>query len=241
MMNLLAILLGWVIGRTLKVVPYTAPPASQPAGPRYPPTPTRPRGPIRPTAQPAPTPRGSTVPASTTLTAPQWPQVTPSGLPPFPGSGWVPDEPPPAAVVSRAQALLPALWASGEGTFKIEKTAGRWIAFRATNMGGKRGVVAYRLRDPASATSTAATTPTVTPGPTLLDTSSSSTTALPTLRRGSRGSEVEILQKRLGITADGIFGPGTEAAVKAYQRSKGLTADGVVGPNTWRALFGGGT
>jgi len=108
-------------------------------------------------------------------------------------------------------------------------------------MGGKRGVVAYRLRDPASATSTAATTPTVTPGPTLLDTSSSSTTALPTLRRGSRGTEVEILQKQLGITADGIFGPGTEAAVKAYQRSKGLTADGVVGPNTWRALFGGGT
>lgn len=54
-------------------------------------------------------------------------------------------------------------------------------------------------------------------------------------RRG-RAHEVRIAQRRLGVTADGVFGPGTEAAVKAFQRSRGLTADGIIGPTTWRAL-----
>ncbi len=51
-----------------------------------------------------------------------------------------------------------------------------------------------------------------------------------------RGSSVAVLQRRLHITADGVFGPGTERAVKAFQRRHGLTADGVVGPATWKAL-----
>ena len=38
------------------------------------------------------------------------------------------------------------------------------------------------------------------------------------LRKGSRGNEVKELQEFLGIGADGVFGPGTEAAVKAWQR-----------------------
>jgi Putative peptidoglycan binding domain len=51
-----------------------------------------------------------------------------------------------------------------------------------------------------------------------------------------RGSSVRLLQRRLGIGADGVFGPGTSRAVKAFQRSHGLAADGVVGPGTWQAL-----
>jgi hypothetical protein len=47
---------------------------------------------------------------------------------------------------------------------------------------------------------------------------------------------VRALQRRLGIAADGIFGPGTAAAVRRFQRRHGLTADGIVGPATWRAL-----
>ena len=38
------------------------------------------------------------------------------------------------------------------------------------------------------------------------------------------------------ITADGLFGPGTQSAVETFQRLKGLTPDGVVGPATWTAL-----
>ena len=67
---------------------------------------------------------------------------------------------------------------------------------------------------------------------------STSTTALPVLRRGSRGAEVKILQTHLGIASDGAFGPGTENAVRAFQRSRGLTPDGIVGAQTWGALLG---
>ena len=59
-----------------------------------------------------------------------------------------------------------------------------------------------------------------------------------TLRQGSRGDAVRQLQEILGITADGIFGPITKAAVKDYQAANGLKADGIVGPLTWAALLG---
>jgi peptidoglycan hydrolase-like protein with peptidoglycan-binding domain len=94
--------------------------------------------------QPRPTPQ---LPAGTQTSTPPWPQVVPSGLPPFPGAGWQYDEPPPAAVVQRAKALVSQLWSGGAGTFKIEQTGGRWIAFRAELVkGGKKGVVAYRVK-----------------------------------------------------------------------------------------------
>jgi peptidoglycan hydrolase-like protein with peptidoglycan-binding domain len=59
-----------------------------------------------------------------------------------------------------------------------------------------------------------------------------------TLKRGSTGDAVKQMQQKLGIPADGDFGPGTEAAVKKWQAANGLTADGVVGPKTLAALMG---
>jgi peptidoglycan hydrolase-like protein with peptidoglycan-binding domain len=56
------------------------------------------------------------------------------------------------------------------------------------------------------------------------------------VKRGYRGPGVSAIQRRLGITADGVFGPLTERAVKRFQRRHGLVADGVVGPITRRAL-----
>ena len=54
-------------------------------------------------------------------------------------------------------------------------------------------------------------------------------------RRGSRrrgGGGVRSLQRRIGVPADGVFGPATEAALKRWQRRHGLVADGVAGPVT---------
>ncbi|MGP4075845.1 L,D-transpeptidase family protein [Halobacillus sp. K22] len=58
-----------------------------------------------------------------------------------------------------------------------------------------------------------------------------------TLRYGSKGDSVKILQRKLAITADGSFGPQTLKSVKNFQKSKGLVVDGIVGPNTRKALF----
>lgn len=57
-----------------------------------------------------------------------------------------------------------------------------------------------------------------------------------TLKTGSRGDTVKLLQHRLNIMADGIFGKLTEEAVKEFQTGHGLAADGIVGPKTWEAL-----
>jgi len=58
------------------------------------------------------------------------------------------------------------------------------------------------------------------------------------LKVGSRGEDVKQLQTKLGLTADGSFGPNTEKKVKEWQLANGLTADGIVGPGTWSKMFG---
>ena len=56
------------------------------------------------------------------------------------------------------------------------------------------------------------------------------------LKIGSRGKEVKTLQEFFSITADGIFGKGTELTVKKWQMDNGLVSDGIVGPKTWDAM-----
>ncbi|MBW4508179.1 MAG: peptidoglycan-binding protein [Scytonematopsis contorta HA4267-MV1] len=73
--------------------------------------------------------------------------------------------------------------------------------------------------------------------------------ALPTLRRGSQGQQVKLLQDLLNqadrkqnfgnpppLNIDGDFGANTETAVKNFQKYYGLTIDGVVGAKTWAKL-----
>ena len=63
---------------------------------------------------------------------------------------------------------------------------------------------------------------------------------MPTVKRGSKGKAVKVLQVILGgLDIDGSFGPLTEESVRKFQKTHGgLTVDGVVGPKTWRALLG---
>ena len=60
------------------------------------------------------------------------------------------------------------------------------------------------------------------------------------LKLGSKGEDVKTLQEKLGLKADGSFGPGTEKAVKEWQTKNGLIPDGVIGDKSWQllALFG---
>jgi peptidoglycan hydrolase-like protein with peptidoglycan-binding domain len=63
----------------------------------------------------------------------------------------------------------------------------------------------------------------------------------PLTKKGDSEHPVRTLQHLLRargqtVAVDGKFGAKTEAAVKAFQKAKGLTADGIVGPKTWAAI-----
>ena len=73
------------------------------------------------------------------------------------------------------------------------------------------------------------------------------TVKLEVLKKGSKGEQVEALQRLLkthgyGLGSnnpfDGDFGSMTDTAVKLYQRDNGLTEDGIVGEKTWKKLLG---
>src|SRR4051812_11552043 len=57
-----------------------------------------------------------------------------------------------------------------------------------------------------------------------------------TLRHGSEGEDVAAVQRALGIPADGVYGPVTRRAVRAFQAAPGRGVDGVVGPAPAGAL-----
>jgi peptidoglycan hydrolase-like protein with peptidoglycan-binding domain len=64
----------------------------------------------------------------------------------------------------------------------------------------------------------------------------------PQIRQGAKEHPVPTLQHLLRaqgqtVTVDGIFGPETDAAVRAFQQQKHLAVDGIVGPLTWGALI----
>jgi peptidoglycan hydrolase-like protein with peptidoglycan-binding domain len=59
-----------------------------------------------------------------------------------------------------------------------------------------------------------------------------------TLRRGARGDLVRIVQRKLALEDDGIFGALTEAALRRFQRNNALVADGIAGPKSWVVIDG---
>ncbi len=64
----------------------------------------------------------------------------------------------------------------------------------------------------------------------------------PLVRQDDEDHPVRTLQDLLRarghtVEVDGIFGPMTDAAVRAFQKERGLAVDGIVGQHTWTALI----
>jgi Transglycosylase-like domain/Putative peptidoglycan binding domain len=68
------------------------------------------------------------------------------------------------------------------------------------------------------------------------DTTSSGKRARTASTSSAAGYDVKAVQRKLGITADGVAGPQTRRAIRRFQKRNGLTVDGVVGPQTLAAL-----
>jgi hypothetical protein len=98
----------------------------------------------------------------------------------------------------------------------------KWLGFMKSE--GKPPLNVAILKEwPAGATSTVSETPT--PSIPVRD-----------LKIGDEGDDVKELQAALKITADGIFGRGTRAAVIKYQADRDMRPDGIVGKNTRHEL-----
>jgi hypothetical protein len=58
------------------------------------------------------------------------------------------------------------------------------------------------------------------------------------IRPGAKGASVKIVQKALGLKADGEYGPHTKKAVIAFQDNHDIVdSNGIVGPKTWAELI----
>ena len=58
------------------------------------------------------------------------------------------------------------------------------------------------------------------------------------IKRGDRSQAVKLIQDRLGVLSDGIFGAETEQHLQQWHRTHGLPADGVFGALTMQRMFG---
>jgi putative chitinase len=131
-------------------------------------------------------------------------------------------------IETKEGALASALWFWTTNKLNPVADTGDVVALTKRINGGDIGLADRQARYNVAMQALTGTIPTRAP-------ISAATTA--TLRRGSKGDAVKQMQQKLGIAADGDFGPGTEAAVRKWQAANGLVADGIVGPKTLAALM----
>lgn len=99
------------------------------------------------------------------------------------------------------------------------------------------GIAAFALATAAGVGAVVGTT-----GQAARESASSPCVQTAVLRQGSKGGEVKEVQRRLkqwgyySGPVDGIYGAKTVEAVKKFQRKNGLTADGIAGKSTYAAL-----
>ncbi len=142
-------------------------------------------------------------------------------------------------------------WKCDRGSWKVydkpsigSAPGGDWIHFEISNDHADdpgfydqafKEIFSGQAPVPAAPAKPVAVAPAATPQPAV----SATTYPGKPLKKLSKGTAVKQLQERLGLVADGSFGPQTEKAVKDFQTANGLLADGVVGPKSWVILFPG--
>jgi len=245
------------------------PPAPPPPFKMPPPGDITPMAPVVPSAPPAP-------PATAPQVAP-WPAVVPAGLPPFPGSGWVPVSPLTQGIIDRASYWNSQLWDFSSRRivqpYAQEQFGGEMLTFAAKWHPGPGGAQTYMATEAYRlASGPAAVTPAVpiTPAPVIAPPvpamppdvpPPTPPTAPPVVVNpfnpplpplvgpepapgAWRSDHAFIARYQTALTYlaslgnpgwdpqgdDGIYGPHTAAAVKAFQSDQGLApADGQVG------------
>lgn len=202
-----------------------------------------------PTAGAPGTPASSTpgtFPSPFPTSTPSTPSTTPAGVPP---SGFPATVIPPQSVLARIAAAM----ASGDpAVMRIEadKLEQEGWTLQARDLRNLAAFTEAQQRAgqvppgtvPASLPVPQASPPAPVPAPFPTSPPASSPGGRPTLRKGSSGTAVVELQRRLNsrgeqLATDGKFGALTEAAVKRFQSANGLKADGIVGPQTWTVLL----
>lgn len=125
----------------------------------------------------------------------------------------------------------------GSGTYAAIYTFQKRNGLAATGKADAATLIRLYSDDAIGAEDSSAPTPTPTPTPLPQVTPSR------TLRYGTTGEDVKLLQNRLielgylKTMADGNFGAGTLNALKAFQKANGLSVDGVAGSQTYKKLF----
>jgi hypothetical protein len=138
---------------------------------------------------------------------------------------------------------------NADGTYWVIKNPGGsgtcWLwGFYATVAGPTASLPVWDAPPTPTPLPTSTFTPTPTNTPTPLPTIPPLTRTLRLASPYMTGDDVLLLQQRLlslGYTevgtADGIFGPNTDEAVRIFQTRNGLAADGIVGQTTWNTIF----
>jgi murein DD-endopeptidase MepM/ murein hydrolase activator NlpD len=116
---------------------------------------------------------------------------------------------------------------NGKGFYDPMKFTASVIAFEAANA---EAVVETPVDAPVSVMPAHSAAPVVASKP--------ATTPFKDVKVGSKGANVKAVQKVVGVTADGVFGPMTEKAVKVWQKKVGLPITGIIDSVAWLKIVG---
>ena len=177
------------------------------------------------------------------VTAPATPAPAPAPTAPAPAPA-----PTTASPLAKYAGLTLKLWSTGEavkalqkaiGKLTVDGSYGRLTEARVKEYQKAKGLTVTGVTDARVWKALMAQTTTPAPAATPAGTFATEFTAVKTttLKVGSTGAAVKVLQRALGgMVVDGTYRSTTAAAVKAFQTAHRLSATGVVDAKTWSAL-----